>query len=136
MVVSFLVFLLFIFAAPVFEHYGEPIEKEKGTKVKSDCQVPLAPFCQGLQGAVQGSIGIHQDQTAEASLKGFSVVTQNISSNVEAIERPVALPQLQQAQQIQYKLLRRLRWSLGGLHGSHFCPSESTPTAETCTAVY
>ena len=121
---------------PVSEHYGEFYKAEKGKKTQSLCQTPLASFCQGLQGIDTVTTGINQDQAAEAPFARSYVDTPNYSSNVEATERSVALPQLQQTQQIQYKLLRRLWWSLGGRHGPFFCAPPPTTTAKTSTDVF
>ena len=121
---------------PVSEHYGEFNKEEKGKKTQGLCQTSLASFRQGLQGIDTVTTGINQDQIAKTSFERSNVDTPNYSSNVEATERSVALPQLQQTQQIQYKLLRRLWWSLGGLHGPFFCAPQPTTTAKTSTDVF
>ena len=136
MVVSLFVFLFFIFVTPVFEHNGESYKEEKGAKTQSFSQISLASICQGPQSLDKNTTGINQDQIANAPFEGSNVDTQNFNCNVEAGKRSVALLELQQAQQVQYQLLRRLRWSLGGLHGPYFCASQPAPAAKTSTAVF
>ena len=66
------------------------------------------------------------------SLQGPPVDWKYQTSHVER-KGPVALPQLPQVEQAQYKLLWRLRWTLGGLYGPLICTTESTNAAASAS---